>query len=153
MSPKPAPKIAEPSVGYAAPSVHTAKSPAVPLTAEQQNFLHEVLEELSELDEYTAELDIPPPDPSAKEAARAFLHEAMREAPRSYAVSPWSDGSVIVYAQGKKGFRVSVYFETDGNAICHIIRPRLEQSEKRHFSPAERVANKWVFEAFRNLQT
>ena len=153
MPSKPDPRIGEPSAGYADATVRVQKPAAASLTARQQKFLHEVLEELAELDEYTAELDIPPPDPSAKEAARTFLHEAMREAPRSYAVSPWSDGSVIVYAQGKKGFRVSVYFETDGSAACHIIRPRLEQSEKRHFSPAERVANKWVFKAFRNLQT
>lgn len=152
MSPKPNSQVSDPSAGYAEAAGQAAKSAAVPLTAQQQAYLREVLEDLSELDEYAAELDLPPPDPAAKEAARVFLHEAMREAPRDYAVSPWNDGSVIVYAQGKKGFRVSVYFETDGSAVCFVARLNLKKSEERHFSPAEKVANEWVFEALRKLQ-
>lgn len=151
MPPKPALEVSEPSAGYAESAVRPVKPAAVPLSTGQQAYLDEALADLADLDEHAAELDMPPPDPSAKKAARAFLPKAVREAPRDYAVSPWGDGSVIVFAQGKKGFRVSVYFETDGSAVCHIIRPRFEQSEKRHFSPAEEVACEWVFEAFRNV--
>ena len=151
MHPKPNLKVAEPLAGYAEASVQTEVARS-PLTARQQDFLREVLDDLAELGEYAAELDMPAPDPAAVEAARMFLHQAVRAVPRSYGVSPWGDGSVIVNAQGKKGFSVNVSFETNGSAVCFIARQNLKQSEERHFSPAEKAANKWVFDAFRKLE-
>ena len=152
MPTKPDPQVSEPAAGYAQALERAADVRAVPLTAQQQDFLREALEDLAELDEYAAELDMPAPDPAAIEAAREFLHQAVRAVPRSYSVSPWGDGSVIVNAQGKKGFSVNVSFETNGSAVCFVGRLNLEQSEERHFSPAQKVANEWVFRAVRELE-
>ena len=151
MSPKPNPQIAEPLAGYADPTVRTAKARAVPLTARQQTYLREALVDFAELEEAAKEEGLPAPAPAAKEAALTFLHSVVREVPRPYAVGMWEQGEVVVGTQGKKGFRVDVYFEADGSAMCFVTRRNLKQSEERHFSPTETVANEWVFDALRKL--
>lgn len=151
MSPKPNPQIAEPLAGYAAPAVRPAKDRAVPLTAEQHTYLREAMVDFEELEQEAQEEGLPAPAPAAKEAALAFLHSVVREVPRPVAVSMWEEGEVVVSAQGKKGFRVDVYFEADGSAMCFVTRRNLEHSEERHFSPTETVACEWVFDALRKL--
>ena len=151
MDPKPNPKIAEPSAGYA-DALERAVDPGIaPLTAGQQGFLREVMVDFEELEEEAKEKDLPPPAPAAKKAALAFLHAVVREVPRPYAAGMCDGGAVVVCAQGAKGFRVDVYFEADGDAMCFVTRPSLEQSEERDFSPAEEVACEWVFDALRKL--
>ena len=153
MNPKPDPKVADPGVGYAQAAERAPKSAAAPpLTAEQQSILREVLADLAELDEYAAEHDVPPPAPAALEAATAFVHKAVREAPLRYAVCPWTDGAMIVFKQSAKGHRVDIFFDADGSALCFISRPESTQTETRQYSPAAEVANKEVFDVLREMK-
>ena len=152
MNPKPDPEIAEPDAGYAETAGQAPKPAAPPLTAEQQGFLREVLEDLAELDEYAAELDVPPPAPVALEAAKAFLHQAVREAPRHYAVCPWTEGTAVVYTQSKNKYRVDICFDADGSASCFISRPESTQTDIREYSSAAKVANKEVFDVLREMK-
>ena len=157
MTPKPDPRIAEPSAsaGYAETIEQPAPAKSAPLTAKQQSFLREALDDLAQLDEYAEELDMPPLSPVAKESARAFVEQAVREVSRSYTVSPWDDGKVIVSTQGAKGFAVGIYFNAQGGASCYVIfptRPKNDKDAVRHYSQAGRVANKWVFDSIRRLE-
>lgn len=152
MSPKPAPKVAEPGIAYAETAAPAVKPAVAPLTAEQQAYLSEALGDLAELDEYAAELDVPPPAPVALEAAKAFLHQAVREAPRHYAVCPWIKGTAVVYTQSKNEYRVDICFEADGNAACFISRPQSTDTEIREYSPAAKAANKEVFDVLRKME-
>ena len=158
MNPKPDPRIAEPpaSVGYAETIEQPAPAKSASLTAKQQSFLREALDDLAELDEYAEELDMPPPSPVAKEAAQVFVEQAVREVPRSYTVSPWDEGEVIVSTKNEEGFGVSIFFNANGGASCFIIHPsppRRERDTMRHYSQANKVANKWVFDALQKLNT
>ena len=151
MPTKPNPQVSEPSAGYAEAFERAADVRAVPLTAQQQDFLREALVDFEELEEEAREEGLPAPAPAAKKAALAFLHTVVREVPRPYAVSMWDKGAVVVYTQGAKGFRVSVYFEANGSAACIVTRRDPEQSETRLFPSSEKVANEWVFDALRKL--
>ena len=153
MNPKPASKVADPGVGYAEPAGRAAKSAtAPPLTAEQQSILREVLADLAELDEYAAETYMPPPAPVALEAARAFVHQAVREAPRHYSVCPLPEGTAVVYTQSKNKIRVDICFDADGSASCFINHPRSTETEIHQFYPAAKVANKEVFDVLREMK-
>lgn len=151
MPPKPAPKVSEPLTGYAEVGKRASKASALPLSPKQTAFLREALNELSELDEYADELHLTPPAQAAKEAARAFLQVAVREVPRAYSVSLWEEGAVVVYAQGKKGFRVSVYFDAAESPSCYVTSPPNKGIGKYHFSLAEESANERVFAALRKI--
>lgn len=152
MPPKPDPRIAEPLTGYAVESAkRAARAPIAPLNAKQTALLREALDDLTELDEYAEELNLTPPAQAAKEAAREFLLMAVREVPRRYAVSLWEEGAVVVYAQGNKGFRVSVYFDADESSSCYVTCPPNKGIGKHHFSLTEENANKRVFDALRSL--
>ena len=155
MTPKPDPRIAEPLTGYAQAGKREATRPFASPNPKQTDFLREALDDLAELDEYAEELDMPPPSPVAKESARAFVEEAVREVPRSYTVSPWDDGKVIVSTRGRKGFGIGIYFNAEGGASCYVIfptRPKNDKDAVRHYSQAGRVANKWVFDSIRRLE-
>ena len=152
MPPKPNPKIAEPDAGYAEVAGRPVTANAPPLTSEQQAYLSEVLADLAELDEYAAELDVPPPAPVALEAAKAFLHQAVREAPRHYAVCPWTDGTAVVYTQSKNEYRVDICFDADGSAACFISRPQSTKTEILEYPSAAKVANKEVFDVLRAMK-
>ena len=152
MNPKPNPHISEPDAGYAEAVVRPLKPAVAPLTAQQQVYLREVLEDLADLDEYAAEKDVPPPAPVALEAARTFLHQAVLEAPRRYAVCPWTEGAMVVFTQGAKGYRVDISFDADGGASCLILHPRSKETDIHRYSPAAKVANKWVFDALRQMK-
>lgn len=152
MNPKSDPKVADPGAGYAETAGQTVKPDTAPLTSEQQGFLREVLADLAELDEYAAEHDVPPPAPVAIEAAKAFLHQAVREAPRHYAVCPWTEGAAVVYTQSKNKIRMDIFFEADDSASCFIIHPRSTETEIRQFFPAAKVANKEVFDVLREMK-
>ena len=151
MPPTPDPKIAEPSAGYAETAVRVEKE-AEPLTVEQQVYLSEALEDLAEMDEYAAELNIAPPAPVALAAAKAFLQQAVREAPRRYAICPAPECAAVVYKQDAHQLRVDIFFDPDGSASCYINRPRSTKSDIRHYSPAAKVANKEIFDVLREMQ-
>lgn len=158
MPPKPDPKVAEPSAsdGYAEAIEQAAKAPVVQSSVGPAAFLREALDELAELDEYAEELDMPPPSTVAKEAARAFVEKAVREVPRSYTVSPWDGGKVIVSTRGKKGCGVGIYFNAEGGASFYNVlptRPKNKRNAARHYSQANRVANRWVFNVLRELES
>ena len=154
MSPKPNLKVSEPLAGYEQVGNQKAKAPVARSSVKPAAFLREALDDLTELDEYAEELDMPPPSQVAKESARAFVEKAVREVPRPYTVSPWDDGKVIVSTLGAKGFAVSIYFNAKGGASCYVVfptRPKNDKNAVRHYSQAGRVANKWVFDSLRNL--
>ena len=153
MNSKPDPQIAEPSAGYAQPLEQAADVRAVPLplTAQQQDHLREAMVDFEELEADAIEKNLPAPAPAAKKAALAFLHTAVREVSRPYAVCMWDDGVVVVYTQSAEGSRVSVYFEADGSAMCLVTSRKPEHSEEREFSPEETAACEWVFDALRKL--
>ena len=152
MPTKPNPQVAEPGESYVEAAVRAVKPAVVPLTAQQQAYLREGLAELSELDEYAAEKSVPPPAPAAIEAARAFLHKAVREVPRRYGLCPWERGEVVVFARGATGYGVDVFFNAEGGASCFVTRPDSTENKKRRFSPAEEVAGEWVFDALREIK-
>lgn len=143
---------ADPAEGVADIDMDTAAAAASPLNAEQKAALQEALEDLAELNEYAAELDLPPPAPATKEAARVFLHAAAQKVPRCYAISPWEERTVVVYTQEKPGFRADIFFDDQGGASCLITRPENKKCEQRHYPKADQVANEWVFDALRNLE-
>ena len=154
MTSKPAPRIAEPqaSAGYAEVIERPVKTAVLPSGVKPEVFLREALDDLAELDEYAQELDMPPPSPVAKESARAFVEKAVREVPRSYTVSPWDKGKVIVSTSEKEGFGVGIYFNAEGGASCYVIhptRPKNKRNSVRHYAQSSRVANNWVFNALR----
>ena len=152
MPTKPNPQVAETGESYVEAAVRAVKPAAVPLTAQQQAYLSEALADLADLDEYAKEISMPPPAPATIEAARAFLHKAVREAPRRYALCPGERGEVVVFAQGARGFRVSVDFEADGSALCFVIRPDSAENKKRRFPCAEEAACEWVFDSMREMK-
>lgn len=155
MPPKPNSQVTEPLAGYAQVGKHAPKAMMMPSSESQAAFLREALDDMAELDEYADELDLPPPSPIAKESALAFLEKVVREVPRSYTVSPWDGGEVIV-STGGDGVGVGIYFNAQGGASCHIVypnRPKRMRDAIRHYAKASRVANKWVFDALRKLAT
>ena len=157
MTSKPASRIAEPqaSAGYAEVIERPVKTGAQPSGVKPETFLREALDDLAELDEYAQELDMPPPSPVAKESARAFVEKAVREVPRSYTVSPWDKGKVIVSTSEKEGVGVGIYFNAEGGASCYVIhptRPKNRRNSVRHYVQSSRVANNWVFNALRQLE-
>ena len=152
MPPKPAPKIAEPGVGYLDSAGQAVKPAVALLTAEQQDYLREAMVDFEELEEEAQEEGLPPPAPLAKKAALKFLHKAIREAPRPYAVSMWDNGTVVVYTQDARTFRVSVYFRAEGGASCYATCADGTKTEDRHYAPTEKVANEWVLDTLRKLK-
>lgn len=152
MNSKPNPLTAAPigdpaDVGMA----ETAVPGAASLSAEQEAALREALEDLAGLDEYAAEKSLPPPASAAKQAAQAFLRQAVREAPRRYAVCPWSAGAVVVYTRGAEGFGADIFFGAGGDASCYVSRPEEQGDEEHHYPQAGQVANERIFAALRNL--
>ena len=152
MNPKPDPKIAEPSAGYAASLERAADPGAVPLTVQQQDFLREALVDFEELEEEAQEKSVPAPSPVAKEAALKFLHQAIREASIPYAFCMWEKGTVVVYAQVARKFRIDAFFDADGSASFHVSYPEDEGQEHREYARAEDMANEWVFSILHNMQ-
>lgn len=154
MNPKPNPRIAEPSVsaGYAETARREVPAESAPLTAEQQRFLREALVDFDELEEEAEEEGLPPPAPLAKQAALEFLHKAIRKIPRSYAVSMWDKGAVVVYTQDARTFRVSVYFRAEGGASCYATHSDGTSTEARHYAATEKVENEWIFGVLRKLE-
>lgn len=121
------------------------------LTDTQHALINQALEDLADLDHEAKLAGLPAPTSAAKEAALSFLYTAVRKAPRDYGVHLWHERTVVVYAQGATGYRISIYFEPDGNATCFVTRPNSKQNEYRYFSPAKEVACEWVFGVLRDL--
>ena len=152
MTPKSNPKIAEPVAGYAEAAVRTEKTGVASLTAEQQGFLREAMLDFEELEEEAQEKDLPPPAPTAKQAALEFLHKAIREAPLPYALGMWEKGAVVVCTQTANKFRIDVFFDSDGGASFHVSYPEDEKHEYRQYALAPEVANEWVFGILRRMR-
>ena len=151
MNRKPHPRIGEPHARYA----EIAGQPAaalLSLSAEQEAYLRESMEDFKELDADAKEAGLPPPAPNAKRAALAFLQQAVREVPRYYAVSLQNEGTVVVYTQDEQILRVSVYFRAEGGVSCYVLRPDNTENERRHFPQMDKTAAQWIFTALRGLK-
>ena len=151
MPPKPNPQVSEPLAGYAHTGKQAEKAAIAQAGVKQAAFLREALDDLAELDEYAAELNMPPPSTVAKESARAFVEKAVCEVPFRYAISPWDEGKVVVYAQDKQRLRVSAYFNAEGGVSGYITCSKGIGNKKRHFSQVDKDATAWLFDALQHL--
>ena len=115
MTPKPNPKVAEPSasVGYAQAPKRAAQTYADPKVAES-------FKEFAELDEYSEELEIAPPSAEIKRTAKRILTELTTEFPRYYMVAPDEEGGIAIETIGKTG-RVLVICDEYGVACFSTI--------------------------------
>lgn len=81
-----------------------------------QKYLDEALDDLDSLHKFAAEEDLPPPSDIAKKTARRILKALAPSFPRSYGISPWNSGTVVIQPAHS---HVNVFCDADGSvSVC-----------------------------------
>ena len=146
MSPKPDPRVAEPSAsaGYAETARRAVDAYADPAVAESWK-------EFDEIDEEAADLDLEPPAPNVRAVARRILSDLIREFPRYYAVSPGEGREVAIETSAGMGKGRGVLIICDDkNVSCYVTMDC--KSKRAHYALTDKnLPNDFMRDAIRNL--
>ena len=119
-----------------------------------RRFLSEALEELDALDNAAAEMEVDPPAPEVKRAARRILMALAREFPRYYAVTLGDERDISIETDAGMGKGRGVLIVCDDEDVACYVTANGENT-MRHYSHAEAdmLPDEFIRSALRSLDT
>ena len=143
MTPKPDPRIAEPSAGYARAVERAVEARADPDVVAS-------FEELNGINEEAARMEVALPSTQVKQTAERILTALTHEFPRYYMVFPDEDGEIAIETIGEAG-RVLVICDKAGVA-CFITINGEDGYDRYDQESAKKFPNDFVRSALKKIK-
>ena len=145
MTPKPNPKVAEPSAsaGYAEAAEQAAQTYDNPEVADS-------FAEFDGIDEAAKRMEMVVPGKQVKQTAKRILTALAQEFPRYYMVSPDEDGEVAIETIGELG-RVLIVCDEEGVA-CFTIVKKQDGYKRYDHEEAKHLPNDFIRSAVKGIK-